>query len=83
MEEVFKKLLNNESGTLSPLEDLNYCGKRFLYVLIHLLLKEGILQLKISIHKYSTFLFLKSNKNINVDQNEVISTLSNFIEIEL
>ena len=42
MEEVSKKLLKNESGTLLPLEDLNNYGKSFLYVLIHLLLKEDM-----------------------------------------
>ena len=66
MEEVFKKLLKNESGTLLPLEDLNNYGKRFLYVLIHLLLNkdDNSAQNK---DTYSTFLFLKNNKNINVD----------------
>ena len=63
MEEVFKKLLKNESGTLSSLKDLNNYGKRFLYVLIHLLLKEDNTSAQ-NKDTYSTFLFLKSNKNI-------------------
>ena len=63
MEEVFKKLLKNESGTLSSLKDLNNCGKRFVYVLIHLLLKEDNTSAQ-NKDTYSTFLFLKSNKNI-------------------
>ena len=41
MEEEFKKLLKNESGTLLPLEDLDNYGKRFLYVLIHLLFMKS------------------------------------------
>ena len=75
-------MLKNESGTLLPLEGLNNNEKRFLNVLIHLLLKEDDTSTK-NKDTYSTFLLLKSNKNINIDQNEVISTLSNFIESEI
>ena len=63
MEEEFKKIMKNESGTLLLSEDLNNYGKRFLYVLIHLLLKEDNTSAQ-NKDTYSTFLFLKSNKNI-------------------
>ena len=59
MEEVFKKLLKNESETLSSLKDLNNYGKRFLYVLIHLLLKEDNTSAQ-NKDTYSTFFSLKA-----------------------
>ena len=52
-------MLKNESGTLLSLEDLNNYGKRFLYVLIHLLLKEDDTSTKYK-DTYSTFLLLKA-----------------------
>ena len=57
MEEVFKKMLKYESGTLLSLEDLNDYRKRFLYVLIHLLLNYTSAQNK---DTYSTFFSFKA-----------------------
>ena len=66
MEEVFKKLLKNESGALSSLEDLKNYEKKFLYVLIHLPLKENDTSAQ--------------NKDTYSRSKEVIATLTNFIE---
>ena len=73
-EYIFQELTENKSGKLSSLDDLGKYGKVFFYVCTHLLLGNN--------HKntYSTFKFLASNKNIKVDQNEVISILSNYVE---
>ena len=45
------------------------------------MLKEDISS-KRNQHTYKTYLFLEGNQNINVNQNEVISILSNFVENE-
>ena len=78
-EQVLRFLTKNQTGVLSSLNDLEKCGKIFLYNCMHLLLKQDPSKIK-NRNTYQTFLFLESNKNIDVEKNEVLSILSNFVE---
>ena len=40
-ENIFRALIKNKSGIISKLDDLEKCGKKSLFVCVHLLLQEG------------------------------------------
>ena len=67
-------MTKNNSWVISTLDDLEKCGRVFLYCCIHLLLNNG------KKNTYKTFLFLENNENINVDKHEVLSVLSDFVD---
>ena len=78
-DQILKQLTKNKSGILYSLNDLEKSGKTFLYSCIHLLLNEDSPQTK-NKNTYKSYLFLENNKNINVNKNEVLYTLSNFVD---
>ena len=70
-EHILKELTKDKSGLISSLNDL--------YVYIHLLLKEDSPK-KMNKNTYPTYLCFENNRNINVNKNEVLSTLSNSVD---
>ena len=71
-EMIFNHLTKSTNGILSSLEDLDKCGRKLSYIFIYLLVKEEDNLAKKNNNPSKTFLFLETNKNIQVNQNEVI-----------
>ena len=59
-EQVLRFLTKNQTGVLSSLNDLEKCGKIFLYNCMHLLLKQDPSKIK-NRNTYQTFLFITEN----------------------
>ena len=64
-ENIFRALIKNKSGIISKLDDLEECGKKSLFVCVHLLLQEG--DVSKNKNRDKTFQFLEKNKNIRVN----------------
>ena len=77
---LLKALTKDKAGVIFSLDDLDKFGKQFLYICIHLLLQDKSTEQSKNKNTYRTFQFLQNNENINVNQNEVISIISNFVD---
>ena len=77
-EQVLRFLTKNQTGVLSSLNDLEKCGKIFLYNCMHLLLKQDPSKIK-NRNTYQTFLFLiKSYGDLKfVRHKQILSSRAN------